>query len=334
MSHNKADNGHGGNHAKKTPSKKQERRLQEVWATNLEDEIAKIRDQVEDYQHVGMDTLLPGIVARPTGPFGDYGDYNYQTLKSNVDLTRALQISFTICDAKGARPKGICTWRFNFAFDAGRDLLGQEHMAEGAGNALDLPRHAREGIDASTFGELLMSSGLVLNDEVKWVVFCGSIKFSDRAPEEKLPGRAGGEPASTTFCGLYNFAYLLQFLTSQPLPEEVSGFRESLDLFFPSRCDVAAHVHHLPPGPPLSSRDPADSLRRPLFCNGQHLLEAFFRLPDTVKATAFDPMEEPPPEAPTEKHRRRDDNGTKKSSRSAGGSRNSAPAAARNGVAN
>jgi CCR4-NOT transcription complex subunit 7/8 len=301
----KADGG-GGNNKPRATSKRQERRLQDVWAPNLEDEITRLRDAVESHPFVGMDTLLPGIVARPTGPFGDYADYNYQTLKSNVDLTRALQISFTVCDSKGAKPKGISTWRFNFAFDTTRDLLGQEAI-DPAGNSLDLARHSREGIDASQFGELLIGSGLVLSEEVNFVVFCGTCKFTNKAPEEKVPGRSGGELASTTFCGWYNFAYLLQLLTSQPLPEEMSGFRESLDLFFPSRCDVALHTSQLPPGPPLSSRDPADALRRPLYCGAQHVLEAFFRLPEGVRRMAFDASEESriPESRQTEKHRRR-----------------------------
>jgi len=279
---------HGGK--QKAPSKRQERKLQDVWASNLEDEIERIQSSLEGFSHVAMDTLLPGIVARPTGPFDAYAHYNYQTLKSNVDLTRALQISFTICDDKGNRPKGISTWRFNFMFDASKDLLVQELTGV---EGLDLGRARDQGIDAAVFGELLMSSGLVLNDEVKWIIYCGTCNFADRAPEERVPGRAGGEPATTTFCGLYNFAYLLQFLTSQPLSEDFTGFYESLDLFFPARCDLAQFLSHLPPGPPLSSRDPADTLKRPLFCNGGQLQEAFFRLPDVVRGRAFDPSEEP-----------------------------------------
>lgn len=276
---------HGGK--QKAPTKRQERKLQDVWASNLEDEIERIQAALEDFSHVAMDTLLPGIVARPTGPFDAYAHYNYQTLKSNVDLTRALQISFTICDDKGNRPKGISTWRFNFTFDASKDLLVQELNGV---DGLDLGRARDQGINAAVFGELLMSSGLVLNDEVKWIIYCGTCNFADRAPEER-----NREPATTTFCGLYNYAYLLQYLTSQPLSDDFTGFYESLDLFFPARCDVAQFLNHLPPGPPLSSRDPADTLKRPLFCNGMQLLEAFFLLPDAVRGRAFDPSEEPRP---------------------------------------
>lgn len=294
----KADGGYGGGggqHAKRASSKRQdlkaqqERHLEEVWANNLEDAITRIRDLVETYQHVAMDSLLPGIVAQPTGPFVDYEEYNYQTLRCNVDLTRALQLSMTLSDGQGVRPKGISTWRFNFAIDPGKDLLGQE---QNEATKTDIGRHQSQGIDALQFGELLMSSGLVLNDEVKWIFFTGNCDFADRPPEERLYGRAGAEQACVTFNGMYNFAYFLQLLTSQALPEERIGFQESLDLFFPCRCDVAAYLQQLPPGPPLSSRDPSDPLRRPLFCSAQHVMEAFFRLPEGVRRTAFDGVEE------------------------------------------
>merc|ERR1719229_2208088 len=121
-----------------------------------------------------------------------------------------------------------------------------------------------------------MSSGLVLNEEVRWITYCGSNGFTERSPE--------GEPPWVTFCGLYDFGRMLQLLTSQPLPDEVSGFNESLDLFFPSRCDVAKHLHRLPQ---LNGDGPA-SRKQLLFRNAHDILEAFFRLPDSVRQTAFD----------------------------------------------
>lgn len=277
-------------HAERAPSKRQERRSQEVWLTNLEEEMTRMRDVAETYQHVAMDTQFPGIVARPTGPFNDYVEYNYQTLKCNVDLTRVIQIGFTFSDAKGNRPKGISTWRFNFAFNAGKDLFAQDSI-DGLRHTrgLDLAKHHSQGIDAQQFGELLMSSGLVLNEEVRWITFCGTNGFTERPPEDGGPGRPG-EPPWVTFCGMYDFGHLLQLLTSQPLPDEVSGFCECLDLFFPSRCDVAKHLHRLPP---LNVGDSADARRRPFFRNAHHILEAFFRLPDSVRRTAFDRVEEP-----------------------------------------
>lgn len=38
-------------------------------------------------------------------------------------------------------------------------------------SGLDFKKHEDYGIDVEHFGELLMSSGLVLMDEVKWISF-------------------------------------------------------------------------------------------------------------------------------------------------------------------
>jgi hypothetical protein len=282
----KAGANHTG-HVKRSgaPAPRHDARSQEVWTHNLEEEMLKMQDVAEEYSHVAMDALLPGIVAQPTGPFGDYAGYNYQTLRCNVDLTRAIQIGLTLSDAEGNQPKTICTWRFNFAFDAGSDLVSPELM-ERLRHQFDLEKHQREGIDAPLFAELLMSSGLVLNEDIRWISYCASGSFGQRSLDTSSNGCADllGLPF-VSFCGLYNFGHLLHLLTSQSLPDGVEGFYEALDLFFPSRCDVAKHIHQLPQ---LSGRDPSDPQRRPLFCNANHLIEAFFRLPDAVRWKAFD----------------------------------------------
>ena len=70
--------------------------------------------------------------------------------------------------------------------------------------------HATHGINPQLFGELLMVSGLVLDDRVKWVTY-----------------HAG-----------YDFAYLLKLLTSQDLPPEEKGFFELLKIYFPNVYDI------------------------------------------------------------------------------------------------
>jgi CCR4-NOT transcription complex subunit 7/8 len=56
-------------------------RVREVWADNLDDEMALIRDVVERHPFVAMDTEFPGVVARPVGNFRNSGEYHYQTLR-------------------------------------------------------------------------------------------------------------------------------------------------------------------------------------------------------------------------------------------------------------
>lgn len=280
-----ATHGHNGKRAPAVPAARQDGRVQEVWADNLEEEMAKMQDIAEEFSHVAVDALLPGIVAQPTGPFVDYVGYNYQTLRCNVDLTRAFQIGLTLSDEQGIQPKGICTWRFNFAYDTASDLVSPE-LVERLRHNFDLDKHHSQGIDLAVFGEQLMSSGLVLNEDIRWISFCGSKSFLERPTDSSINGCGEllGLPW-VAFSGLYTFAHLLHLLTSQSLPDGVEGFYEALDLFFPSRCDISKHIHQLPQ---LSGRDPSDPQRRPLFCNADHLIEAFFRLPDAVRGQAFD----------------------------------------------
>lgn len=53
-------------------------RVREVWDDNLAEEIAVIRDIVEDYPYVAMDTEFPGVVARPVGNFKSSREYHYK----------------------------------------------------------------------------------------------------------------------------------------------------------------------------------------------------------------------------------------------------------------
>jgi CCR4-NOT transcription complex subunit 7/8 len=65
-------------------------------------------------------------------------------------------------------------------------------------------------MDVADFGELLVSSGLVLLPNIKWITF-----------------HAG-----------YDFGYLLKILMANPLPPEESEFFELLRLFFPAFYDI------------------------------------------------------------------------------------------------
>eukprot|EP00916_Digyalum_oweni_P026269 GHVL01043183.1.p1 GENE.GHVL01043183.1~~GHVL01043183.1.p1 ORF type:complete len:115 (+),score=9.43 GHVL01043183.1:31-375(+) len=91
-------------------------RIREVWANNLETEFEKIQTTLENHKYVAMDTEFPGIVVKPTN-IKSGGDYNYQTVKLNVDMLKVIQLGITFADEFGNLPEGICTWQFNFQFD-------------------------------------------------------------------------------------------------------------------------------------------------------------------------------------------------------------------------
>ena len=122
-------------------------RVREVWQDNLDSELEIIRDIVDDYPYIAMDTEFPGVVARPVGNFKNSGEYHFQTLRwepqhtishpsltqqplvprqlhqssclhrCNVDMLKLIQLGLTFSDAEGRLPRcngELCVWQFNF----------------------------------------------------------------------------------------------------------------------------------------------------------------------------------------------------------------------------
>lgn len=77
-------------------------------------------------------------------------------------------------------------------------------------SGIQFKKHEEEGIDPSDFAELLMTSGIVLMDNIEWLSFHSG----------------------------YDFGYLLKLLTDQNLPADESEFFELLRIYFPTIYDV------------------------------------------------------------------------------------------------
>lgn len=110
----------GGGHASHSNNSvptNEECGIKDVWKHNLEEEFRTIRQVVQTYNHVGMDTEFPGVVARPIGDFRSPADYQYQLLRCNVDLLHIIQLGLTFMDEDGKTPPGYSTWQFNFKFN-------------------------------------------------------------------------------------------------------------------------------------------------------------------------------------------------------------------------
>lgn len=199
-----------GDEPKTTGQELAEERIREVWAHNLEDEFKDICRIVMEYPFVAMDTEFPGVVARPIGEFKSTSDYQYQLLRCNVDLLKIIQLGLTFFNHEGATPEGVCTWQFNFKFNLSEDMYAEDSVELLQNSGIQFERHEREGIETVHFAELLLVSGIVLLDNVKWLSFHSG----------------------------YDFGYLLSLLTNVNLPEGEIEFFETLKIYFPNIYDV------------------------------------------------------------------------------------------------
>lgn len=184
--------------------------IQEVWQSNLEEEFRKIRNIVQKYPYVAMDTEFPGIVARPVGEFKTNSDYQYQYLRCNVDLLKIIQVGMTFLDESGNIPSPLCTWQFNFKFNLAEDMYAKESIDLLTSCGILFKKHEEEGIEVNDFAELLMTSGVILSDSVKWISFHSN----------------------------YDFGYMIKLLTCSPLPAEEQEFYDLIRLYFPNIYDV------------------------------------------------------------------------------------------------
>lgn len=129
-------------------------------------------------------------------------------------MLKLIQLGLTFTDAQGRLPRvggELAVWQVNFReFRLGDDMYAQDSIDLLKTSGIDFRRMEDRGCDVHRFGELLMTSGVVLSDEVHWV----------------------------TFHSGYDFGYLLKLLTCAPLPPTEQGFFELLGLYFPALYDI------------------------------------------------------------------------------------------------
>jgi len=183
--------------------------IRNVWAENLDEEMAVIRELVEKYPYVAMDTEFPGVVAKPVSETYT-SDYHYRSLKVNVDLLRIIQLGLAFADEDGNFAPNCPCWQFNFKFSLDDDMFAQDSIDLLITSGISFADHARRGIDPQDFGELMMVSGLVLDERVKWVSFHSG----------------------------YDYGYLFKLLTTQDLPADEKTFMELLKIYFPTIYDI------------------------------------------------------------------------------------------------
>jgi len=165
---------------------------------------------VERYNIVAMDTEFPGVVARPVGGFRNNSDYQYQTLRCNVDLLKIIQLGLAFGNEHGELAAECPCWQFNFRFNLAEDMYAQDSIDLLTQSGIAFDEFERNGIDVLHFGELLVSSGLVLNEDVTWISFHSS----------------------------FDFGYLLKVLTCSNLPSDEADFFSLMSMYFPCFWDM------------------------------------------------------------------------------------------------
>jgi CCR4-NOT transcription complex subunit 7/8 len=183
--------------------------IRNVYSDTLIWEMAKIREVITTHKYIAMDTEFPGVVVRPLDAYLGTKEYNYKTLRCNVDLLKIIQLGLTFCDENGNLAPGCHCWQFNFNFNVDEDMYSNDSIELLKKSGIDFEQHAKRGIDPTIFAEMLMTSGLILGSDTCWI----------------------------TFQSGYDFGYLLKMLTGTSLPETETEFFNKLLKFFPRLYD-------------------------------------------------------------------------------------------------
>lgn len=101
-------------------------------------------------------------------------------------------------------------WQFNFKFSLKDDMYNEKSIESLQQAGIDFNLLERDGIDPHEFASLLIPSGLVCFDNVRWISFHGG----------------------------YDFGYLTKLLICMPLPNDEVDFDHKMKLYFPATYDV------------------------------------------------------------------------------------------------
>lgn len=116
------------------------------------------------------------------------------------------QIQFTV----SLHRKEIINYFIIILYGCREDMYAQDSIDLLTNSGIQFKKHEDEGIEPLEFAELLMTSGIVLMDNIKWLSFHSG----------------------------YDFGYLIKLLTDNNLPQDENEFFDLLRLYFPTIYDV------------------------------------------------------------------------------------------------
>lgn len=129
-------------------------------------------------------------------------------------------------------------WQFNFKeFRLGEDMYAQESIDLLKQSGIDFNVMQRGGVDVQRFGELLTSSGVVLNEAMRWVTFHSGYDFGymikvltcDELPDRRGAPRDGTRRRART---------RRRRPASLPVPCREEEFFELMQIYFPCIYDI------------------------------------------------------------------------------------------------
>ena len=164
------------------------------------------------------------------GEFTSSADYQYQLLRCNVDLLKIIQLGLTFMDERADMPSdGVTTWQFNFKFNLTEDMYAEDSIDLLQNSGIQFEKHERDGIDPVAFAEMMLTSGLVLMEEVKWLSFHSGYDFGYLI--HLLTNQVNFIHFPSQSCSLMSNSF-------QNLPKTEEAFFENLKLYFPNVYDV------------------------------------------------------------------------------------------------
>lgn len=186
-----------------TSSETEPYEVRSVWAANCFEEFCVIRQLTKRYKYVVVNTKYPGLIFKSDFP-DQMTDHTYDLMQRNVNLLQVIQIGLSFFDCLGNLAIPNHTWQFNFKFDLDKDTYAPEAVDLMAAVGIPFDKHRDEGIVHTYFAELLITSGLVMANDITWVGYnC-----------------------------LYDFGYLMRLVSNFNLPTNEYDFLQGLYLHF------------------------------------------------------------------------------------------------------